>query len=295
MTTCEVCGAPEADDEGRPGCRCATRAAEREAAIESDPQLWVRPYVTGPAGLAEPAEPAGSVGDAGHAADTEPLPASPLPVMLAVEQLPEDDREPIPGANRWRRPGRIALVTVTAGAAALVLAGAAAVTNALVADEHRSSGTSADDIPGPEAVLPHSSPSPSHTGTGASHGYSAAPGHRVSLRPSWSPLPAVSHASPSPTATPTAVATASVSPSGSAGTSTTPLVLSEGDSGPEVVEMQARLKQTWAYTGAADGDFDADTRDGVARYQLWNNIQGDPKGVYGANTRRVLEAATKKP
>jgi peptidoglycan hydrolase-like protein with peptidoglycan-binding domain len=110
-------------------------------------------------------------------------------------------------------------------------------------------------------------------------------------------LPAASHASasPTPTATPTAVATASVSPSGSAGTSTTPLVLSEGDSGPEVVEMQARLKQTWAYTGAADGDFDADTRDGVARYQLWNNIQGDPKGVYGANTRRVLEAATKKP
>jgi hypothetical protein len=72
-------------------------------------------------------------------------------------------------------------------------------------------------------------------------------------------------------------------------------VLQLGSSGDEVVELQERLRQLGMYQGAADGDYDASLRAAVARFQRNNGISGDSSGVYGPETRRVLEGATREP
>ena len=76
---------------------------------------------------------------------------------------------------------------------------------------------------------------------------------------------------------------------------TGPIVLREGSSGPEVVELQGRLRQMALYTGAADGRYGAAVRDAVARYQETYGVRGDPDGVYGSATRASLEARTAPP
>ncbi|GAA0660176.1 hypothetical protein GCM10009535_44540 [Streptomyces thermocarboxydovorans] len=70
--------------------------------------------------------------------------------------------------------------------------------------------------------------------------------------------------------------------------------LSEGDTGPEVVELQQRLLRIPDVyrDGATDGRYDATLTAAVARFQLWYGIQGDEEGVYGDDTRRALESRT---
>ncbi len=50
--------------------------------------------------------------------------------------------------------------------------------------------------------------------------------------------------------------------------------------------------EVWLYNGPVDGDFNRAVANGVRIYQSYQAIQGDPPGVYGPNTRRVLEAET---
>ncbi|WP_410539636.1 peptidoglycan-binding domain-containing protein [Streptomyces sp. KL2] len=71
-------------------------------------------------------------------------------------------------------------------------------------------------------------------------------------------------------------------------------MLREGDSGPEVAELQRRLRQIQGiYPGGdVDGRYDAEVAEAVARYQQWYGIRGDEEGVYGDDTRRDLEART---
>ncbi|MFE6742123.1 peptidoglycan-binding domain-containing protein [Streptomyces tubercidicus] len=76
---------------------------------------------------------------------------------------------------------------------------------------------------------------------------------------------------------------------------TGPIVLREGAGGPEVVELQRRLRQLAVYPGPEDGRYDADVRDAVSRYQRAYGVAGDPDGVYGAPTRASLEARTPTP
>ncbi|WP_329223184.1 peptidoglycan-binding protein [Streptomyces sp. NBC_01485] len=92
---------------------------------------------------------------------------------------------------------------------------------------------------------------------------------------------------PAPTATPTATSAASADPDG-AGT------LREGDSGPEVTDLQKRLLRipdVYA-KGPTDGRYDTVLTEAVARFQLWYGIRGDESGVYGDDTRRDLESRT---
>ncbi|MDT0323922.1 peptidoglycan-binding domain-containing protein, partial [Streptomyces millisiae] len=73
-------------------------------------------------------------------------------------------------------------------------------------------------------------------------------------------------------------------------------VLQLGDEGPEVVELQKRLLQlNWVYAGEAHGVYDEATRDAVERFQNAYGIEDDPPGVYGAVTRKTLEANTNEP
>ncbi|MFI0777604.1 peptidoglycan-binding protein [Streptomyces sp. NPDC021212] len=71
-------------------------------------------------------------------------------------------------------------------------------------------------------------------------------------------------------------------------------VLSQGDSGPQVSELQTRLlKIPDVYQGGqVNGQYDQSLTEAVARFQLWYGIRGDEDGVYGDATRRDLESRT---
>ncbi|MGY0056469.1 peptidoglycan-binding domain-containing protein [Streptomyces sp. LZ34] len=71
-------------------------------------------------------------------------------------------------------------------------------------------------------------------------------------------------------------------------------VLSLGDSGPEVSELQSRLLRIPdVYAGGSvNGRYDQSLASAVARFQLWYGIRGDEDGVYGDDTRRDLESRT---
>ncbi|MER6352464.1 peptidoglycan-binding domain-containing protein [Streptomyces sp. NPDC001634] len=73
-----------------------------------------------------------------------------------------------------------------------------------------------------------------------------------------------------------------------------PGTLREGDSGPQVTELQERLLRIPdVYDhGSTDGRYDATLTAAVARFQLWYGIRGDETGVYGNDTRRDLESRT---
>ncbi|WP_328875848.1 peptidoglycan-binding protein [Streptomyces sp. NBC_00287] len=73
-----------------------------------------------------------------------------------------------------------------------------------------------------------------------------------------------------------------------------PGTLREGDSGPEVTELQQRLLSVPnVYNpGSTSGSYDATLTEAVARFQLWYGIRGDETGVYGDDTRLALESRT---
>ncbi|MFE7233805.1 peptidoglycan-binding domain-containing protein [Streptomyces sp. NPDC002405] len=101
------------------------------------------------------------------------------------------------------------------------------------------------------------------------------------------PRPSASAATPTRAATPTDSGTAPADPDG-------PGTLREGDSGPEVTELQERLLRVPDVyrDGSADGRYDGELKAAVARFQLWYGISGDETGVYGDDTRRALESRT---
>lgn len=73
--------------------------------------------------------------------------------------------------------------------------------------------------------------------------------------------------------------------------------LREGDSGPEVTELQERLLRVPDVyrSGSTDGRYDAALSAAVARFQLWYGVRGDESGVYGDDTRLALESRTGRP
>ncbi|MCG3044555.1 peptidoglycan-binding protein, partial [Streptomyces sp. S1A] len=76
-----------------------------------------------------------------------------------------------------------------------------------------------------------------------------------------------------------------------------PRTLREGDSGPEVAELQYRLAAVGTYDArrhGVDGVYDDEVTEGVATFQTWYGVRGDPEGVYGPHTRRALERATRR-
>jgi peptidoglycan hydrolase-like protein with peptidoglycan-binding domain len=112
--------------------------------------------------------------------------------------------------------------------------------------------------------------------TGRQQAAATAPPHR----PATTAPPATA---PAPPPTPTAA----TDPDG-------PGTLRQGDTGPEVAELQQRLLRVPDVyrDGSTSGTYDADLTAAVARFQLWYGISGDETGVYGNDTRRALESRT---
>ncbi|MFE7324326.1 peptidoglycan-binding protein [Streptomyces sp. NPDC057565] len=71
-------------------------------------------------------------------------------------------------------------------------------------------------------------------------------------------------------------------------------MLHRGDKGPEVVELQQRLRQLSFYTYDITGNFNIQVENSVRRYQSARGISAEP-GVYDAATRRSLESETSEP
>ncbi len=125
----------------------------------------------------------------------------------------------------------------------------------------------------------------------------------VSPSPTASPrtTPTAGPGGPSRSAAPTEApsgpgATASTSPTaGSSAPQTPPPVLRRGDQGPEVTELQLRLRHVGLYAGETDGDYDREVEGAVRTYQLTRVVLADESGVYGGATRESLESETTTP
>jgi hypothetical protein len=293
---CATCNAP-AEVDGGPGCGCATRAAQREDAVAEAADfhpLRVRPYVA----------VSGSGGEAGGGAVPEPYVVEPAEAADAAAALPEPpegpeayetDLEPYEDPDAYDdEPGRRRrgpIIVAAAAAATAVVVGAVVLATQLLTGSDSSERVLPDsDTSAPQLVLPSAD-------TSVSRGPSASASRSASASASAS-------ASRTAAAGSTGGVSASRSPSRSASTSpsprrsatpTSPPVLRMGDHGPEVVELQSRLRQKWFYTGNADGNYTSAVRDSVSHYQAIYGVKGDPDGVYGANTRASLESHSTYP
>lgn len=279
---CGRCGTPWATGAG-PACGCAARAvqavqAERSvertmeiARAEDFDPLRIRPYVE----LDSRDAPPGAFRTAG------PLPPlAPETAGAARRPVVPPPSAPFPDE---RRPQRRPLKAVAIGLTAVAVLGTAAFAGGLF--------SGGDD---PDEALADS------TRTGVPDGLDTQP---AAATPSASPSPSVSPTTPpsaaattpravpkTPRATPKAPAPPSREAKTPAARAQSGAGLREGDSGPEVVALQQRLKSLWLYQGQADGQYDQGVASSVRIYQMYRHIDGDPQGVYGPYTQRALEA-----
>ncbi|MDG5805949.1 peptidoglycan-binding domain-containing protein [Streptomyces ossamyceticus] len=311
---CPQCGTPRAAD-GTPACSCAEQASEahrdsrtaQAAAAEDFDPVRIRPFVKvgdGPSGAHDTAAPPDSsdvhdssgLHDPVYASDdlTEQLPAHagyPGPPATPDERHAVGTGHPEGGRRRGRA------LAVGAGAAAVAALVAAGLVSGLFSyDAPARDGSLPDDVRArlPEAASQEeTTPTPTPSGT-------ASPS-RSTGTPSASPeaTPGESSAAPSgsgrPTRTPSnsgATRTSGPVPTGS--TEQNP-VLGLGDQGPEVTELQLRLRQVGLYNGDADGEYDREVESAVRGYQLTRVVLDDESGVYGMPTRVALESETSEP
>ncbi len=262
-----------------------------------------------------------------------PLPIEPLPIDR-IERFPASAGTPeplIPRARQHSGPSSrtfssatdeptartSAAATASSPArrrrgipAVLVAAGTAVAATAVMIGTDVLSGGRQDraappdgGAPSPTATAPSSDePAPTDSGSTSPHAtpsspapdatHFGAPKATVKLHRTGAPRP------PAPTRAAGTVIDSPTGPGPStapAPAPTGPIVLREGSSGPEVAELQERLRQLALYADPADGRYDADVRAAVSHYQQSYGVQGDPDGVYGTRTRASLEARTQEP
>ncbi|MEE1738547.1 peptidoglycan-binding protein [Streptomyces sp. BE147] len=253
----------------------------------------------------------GAAYGAGHAAPYGPLGAVAGPPADTAKGFPDEahrrtpstglgpDPDADPVQPRRRRP----FAALAAGAAVVAVVGVAAFAGGLFSgDDGRQEAlpdmtTSAPDGMGEgpaDSVSESATASPSTSRSAQASPSTSASG---SASPSKSAEPTGSASAPaSPTAPGTSPSASGTKPPGTP--SAAPPVqlagptLRPGDHGPEVAELQNRLKEVWLYQGPSDADYTGRVEDAVRVYQSYKAIQGDPAGVYGPNTRRALEAET---
>ncbi|MFB6845141.1 peptidoglycan-binding protein [Streptomyces sp. NPDC056373] len=295
-----------------PGVTASPRHAESAPAGSAAPP-------TSPADTTMPLAPVDSDATAVLPAATVsmgPTPPAPAPAEPSVTDLRLFDGTaraelgaPDAGGTGMRRSGRRrrTLLLATAGACAAVVA-AAGYASGLFSYESPSRDTALpDDI---RASVPDA-PSSSAASTPPQGSAPAAPPAPAAPRPAPSRTGSPS-ASPSPSA-PSASASLPQSPSPSASqpsaTSTGaepappddsrqkggPTVLRVGDRGPEVTELQLRLRQLYLYDDDTDGTFDDRLQEAVRTYQWSRGIQSEDLGVYDRETRAKLESETREP
>jgi len=217
---------------------------------------------------------------------------------LAAEDSPSPSLgnpppQPLPeGALDLRRRHRALLVTGVGAAVAVLVTGG--IIGGLFwydgpsREDSVSGGVRAGLPAGRPATSAPSSQNPSRTG--ATDQSSATSTSSPSATSPGSQATATGAGAPSGS-TPSATGPGAPVPSESGGR---PPVLRLGDKGPEVVELQLRLRQVGFYEGNADGVYDSEVENAVRGYQLTRVILQDESGVYGAATRESLESETEE-
>ncbi|MFB0617109.1 peptidoglycan-binding protein [Streptomyces sp. AGS-58] len=232
------------------------------------------------------------------------------PTWTAVSDLPDHpaaesgtptlpDHQAAGSAPRPRSPRRSRrTVLLAAGGAGIALVAAAAF--ALSSYHEPSRDRAAPEVRQsiPDAVAP--GPAPASAPPAAPR--SPAPPPPRSPSASADPSPSQGSASPSPSPTPSGSASGSASPTPSGTVSGTPHttlaaapVLRRGDTGPQVTDLQQRLRRLNLYGDRIDGVFTRPVEDAVRDYQLARGIRGDTLGEYGPATRASLESETSQP
>ncbi|MFH0245543.1 peptidoglycan-binding protein [Streptomyces sp. HK10] len=196
--------------------------------------------------------------------------------------------EPRTGFLTGRRGPRTTALVLTTGAIGSALATLLVASGVLTPTDPRPP-LSGGPPPSPQRTVSAADGPPSASGA-------PAPGPSA---PSASPsVPSAPDGTPSgparPVRTPSASATPPPNPASQQSRRPVPGMLREGDSGPEVEELQRRLRQIQGIYpgGEVDGRYDAEVTEAVARYQQWYGVRGDEEGVYGDDTRRDLESRT---
>ncbi|MGW6055162.1 peptidoglycan-binding domain-containing protein [Streptomyces sp. NPDC055189] len=307
---CPECGTSR-ERGSAPACGCTERAADaaREArsadaaAAEDFDPLRIRPYVTlpepgpgdetAPEPLAaaahvlppETAAPPRSADVGLFAAGGAPRGDDP---RLAPPSLPYDE-EPEPRRVRiglYAGVGAVAVITVAVLAAVL-----------LPPDKPQRHDRALPEVPTRAVNAPSGAGTETATASQPPPSAPASPSPDPSTSPETSPSP-----SPSRTASdkarptrPPSRSTARATESAKSDAPPTGTVLSQGDRGPEVEELQHRLRQLYLYMDDTDGTYDAGVTDAVARYQFARGTREDERGVYGEETRAALEAETSEP
>ncbi|MEV4230913.1 peptidoglycan-binding protein [Streptomyces bobili] len=310
-----------------------TREAEVAAAESFDP-LRIRPYVelgeaagdggeagdvTMPLPAARPTPPGDTVSDAtmtlravAQAAGTAPVPtplapsgSTPSDTDLSLFEAgrdsgsgPYDDGE----APHGRR--RRTLLIASTGAAVAVIAAAGFASGMFSYETPTRDRAAAEEVraavPDASTSAPPESPSASRSASpSAASSAPASPSESASASPSATE----SSASPSPSRTtepspsaPTTQTTGSLAPgNGAEGGSGEVTVLRRGDRGPEVTELQLRLRQLYLFNDEANGMFGNRVEEALRNYQWSRGIQGDELGEYGPASRTSLESETKEP
>ncbi|WP_457458434.1 peptidoglycan-binding domain-containing protein [Streptomyces sp. TE5632] len=226
---------------------------------------------------------------------------------------PATDLDPDAGGPTPRGRRRRRSVLLASAGAVVAVAGAAGWASGLFAYEAPSrDGALPDDVrvsvPDIPSASPSASASPSEStnptaspsllvSASASPSESASP----SASPSVSASESSASATPSDTAEPSSAApTTAPADALEEGTDeeepeVTGAVLRRGDHGPEVVELQQRLRQLHLYNSEIHGRFNRRVEDALRNYQWSRGIRGDELGVYGPETRSRLESETREP
>ncbi|WP_171112127.1 MULTISPECIES: peptidoglycan-binding domain-containing protein [Streptomyces] len=296
---CPECGAPRGADN-TPTCACGERAAEalrdartaEQAAAEDFDPLRIRPYVAldatapdTPTEAAPPAQP------------TLPLPPPPTPNSTQVTQTMQATQPTEPEARPRTSRHRTALLA--ASGVVITAAAAAGFASGLFSYEPPSRDSAAPESVReavPEARTTQPSPTPTATTTPSPTPTPESPSPTPTPTPARTLTTPPASPTPSPTPTqappPTARATGSLTPSDRDEPAPT---LRQGDSGPEVTELQLRLHQLYLYNDDPHGHYTREVENAVRNYQWARGVQTDELGVYGEETREKLESETSEP
>ncbi|MEU6098102.1 peptidoglycan-binding protein [Streptomyces sp. NPDC047079] len=302
--------------EGGGGSGAAPEPTERPTAADAAPEPTERPTAAdaravplAPAGTGQPSGPADEAGEADQTTrlpasgargpdETMPLGAVQNPTMRLgpVSAAPLSPEAPDGEPPRRRRR----TVLLAAGGAVVAVAAAAGLAGGLFSYDRPQRDAALPD--GIRASVPEGpsrgTPAPGSTASAPAPATSTAPSPSTSPSPSASPSSASASpsASPTPSRTTTARATTSASPGPDGdGQGHQAQVLRRGDEGPEVKELQLRLRRLNLYIGPADGVYDGQVESSVTTYQLARGISQDDRGVYGPATRAALESETSEP
>ncbi|MFI7297927.1 peptidoglycan-binding protein [Streptomyces sp. NPDC050121] len=299
---CPLCGAPRAAD-GTPGCACARLASDAhrtarttEAAVAEDfDPVRIRPFVMLGDDDQDPQHnDAGPETTAAPTVTTSPEPVEPPPSEESEESEESAEgggSEARPNASDAPRPNRRRLQLLALAGALAAAVTAAVLAAVLLYKAPERDGSSAEGVRAPVPEVTSGAASPAGPSSAqASRTQPSSPTASGSPTPS-SPTPEAPTRSAVPPSAPS-TGTASASPSA---TVSTPLVLRLGDSGPQVVELQLRLRQIGYYGGEADGEYSRQVESAVRTYQLTRAAFQDESGVYGPATRASLEAETDEP